>query len=156
MRQAKRIPIVLEKIPWKVFLSDMTELKNNSKVLDAIVLNVTRHLDVIKKKWKEVPDWRLGQLLINEGIVPDYTKLFYTEEDDWLIQHGYCRVEDIKFWGNSYDKEGNRLSETRWVLLKDLDDAHIAAIIDFFDDRGLTINEQYKQYFEERLSRVAK
>lgn len=152
MRNKKRIDIVLKHIPWKQFIQDTTNLNKDSKILDKLVENVKNNLEKIEKEWKEYPDYRLGQLLINNGYIPDYYKLWNIEEDDWLIANKAVKIEDIKFWGNNYDKDMNRLSETRYVLLKDLEDAHIAAILDFFEERMMSINPDYLKYFKTRIN----
>lgn len=141
-------------MPWRQYLQDNTNLSKSSRVLDKLIENITNNLDKIKNKWKEVPDWRLGQLLVNEGYIPDYTKLFYLEEDDWLIEHKACGIEDIKFWGSIFDKEMNRLPQIKYRLLKDLEDAHIQAILDMFNDGLMNINEDYRNYFNKRLEKV--
>lgn len=153
MRNPKRIDIVLTHIPWKIFLEDNINLKKDSKVLDKLVENVTNNLDKIKKQWLEWPSLRLGQLLINEGYVPDGMKLYHVEEDNWLIENKIVSIEDIKFWTSTYDMNNTRLSEPKSKLLRELDDSHIAAIIDWFEDKDTIskINEDYLKYFKERL-----
>lgn len=152
MRNKERIDITLKCMPWKQFIQDTTKLNKDSKILNRLVENVINNIEDIRKQWKKYPDYRLGQLLINQGYIPDYYKLWNVEEDDWLIENKALKIEDIKFWGNTYDKDMNRLSETRYILLKDLEDSHIAAILDFFDDGLVKINENYLKYFNKRIN----
>ena len=151
MRNEKRIPIVLEKISWFNFIQNNTGLGKMSSELSGIVNNIKNNLDTIKKEWLENPDLRLGQLLINNGLAPDLGSLWNVEEDDWLISEDYCNIEDVKFWGRNYDKDMNRLSQTEFVLLKDLTTDHIKAIIKFFADQGKIVNQQYGEYFNKRI-----
>lgn len=152
MRNKERIDIVLKHIPWKQFLQDATNLGKDSKILDKLVENVKNNIENIREIWKNNPDLRLGQLLINEGYVPDYYKLYNFEEDDWMIENKAIKFEDIKFWGSNYDKDMNRLSETKYKLLKDLDDSHISAILDFFEEGLIKINDNYLKYFKTRIN----
>lgn len=152
MRVKKRIDIVLKHIPWKQFLQDTTNLNKDSKILDKLVENVKNNLNIIEKHWKENPDLRLGQLLINEGFIPDYYKLWNIEEDQWLIDNKALSLQDIKFWGSNYDKDMNRLAETKYKLLKDLDDSHISAILDLYEEGMLKIDENYLKYFKTRIN----
>ncbi len=51
-------------------------------------------------------------------------------------------------WGVNYDENMNRLPQTEWRLLKDLNSEHIHAIV----DRGYVENNQfYKEIFKEEL-----
>lgn len=48
-------------------------------------------------------------------------------------------IEDIRnqfTWGQNYDKDGNRLSQTKIALLKDLDSNHILGILKYFTERA--------------------
>ena len=54
------------------------------------IKRIDRILKLISKKWKEYPDCRFGQLLINLRIMPDDSKVWYAEDDaleKWL-EHG--------------------------------------------------------------------
>ena len=55
------------------------------------VKRIDRILKLINKKWKEYPDVRFGQLLINLRIIPDDLKTWYAEDDElekWLENGG--------------------------------------------------------------------
>jgi hypothetical protein len=55
------------------------------------VKRIDRILKLISKKWKEYPDVRFGQLLINLQIIPDDSKTWYAEDDElekWLENGG--------------------------------------------------------------------
>lgn len=47
-------------------------------------------------------------------------------------------------WGRSYDALGNRLPETEWVLIKDLTQDHLGALIVYTKGDKIFVNE--KQY----------
>lgn len=51
------------------------------------------------------------------------------------------------FWGRNYDKDMNKLPETEYILIKDLDTDHIKAIL----DAQFQISDFYKEVFEEEL-----
>lgn len=150
MRNEKRIEIVLKNIPWDKFIEQNCQVSD--KALETIVIKVKDNLPAIEKLWREWPDYRLGQLLINEGYVPDTTRMYNVEEDNWLINNGILKIEDIKFWGSNYDVNMTKLPKTNYKLLKDLEDGHIAAIIDFHGEQSIKINEGYLEYFKKRLN----
>jgi hypothetical protein len=43
---------------------------------------IPRILDYMKRLWKEHPDWRYGQLMINCGLIPDTMQGWLYEDDD--------------------------------------------------------------------------
>ena len=47
---------------------------------------ITVILGEIEKTWKENPDMRFLQLLINMGLIPD-NQVFWNLEDDRIIEH---------------------------------------------------------------------
>lgn len=55
---------------------------------------IDRILYMLKRRWKEVPDWRLGQILINLTYADE--DLFYLEDDEL--------EKRLKIWfGEYYD-----------------------------------------------------
>ena len=112
--------------------------------------------NLIEKEWLKSPDQRFGQLLSNLGLVSkeieDY--IWNIEEDDWLIKNGYCNIEDIKFWGVNYYKNGKQRKSTKYKLLKDLDNDHIQNIIKFFEKYNTLdfLPKDYLKYFNKRIN----
>ena len=43
---------------------------------------IPRVLDLLEKAWKEVPDWRLGQLIENIARDMEWNDAYYMEDDD--------------------------------------------------------------------------
>lgn len=151
MRNKLRIPICLKllfknEIIYK-FLN--TKTAGTAKIL---------HLnwDLIEKTWKENPDLRYGQLLSNLNLVSkeieDY--IWNIEEDNWLIENNYCNLEDIKFWGVNYYKNGKKRKLTKFKLLRDLDLDHIKNIIIFFEKYNSLdkLDKKYLEYFNRRIN----
>ena len=44
---------------------------------------IDRILDKLKEHWKNCPDLRFGQLLINMGIMEDNNQFWHLEDDKW-------------------------------------------------------------------------
>ncbi len=162
MRNKNRIPLILtifdQKNLWKVFIADNTDLNETDiQVLTAASM-IKNNLNKLRKYWLESPDLRLGQSLINLGYVkikPDML-LYNVEEDDWLIEEGYCKTEDIKFWGRNYDESGKRLAKTEYILLRDISDDHVSAILSYFSMTPGKPHPVYKAYFESRQKAILK
>jgi hypothetical protein len=104
----------------------------------------------LKGYWEKNYDQRLGQLLLNNELTENGS-VWHVEEVDWLIENEYLKFEDLNFWGINYDKDGNRLPETQFKLLKDLDLNHIKNIIKWYQDKGLYLNLKYTEYFNKRI-----
>ena len=152
MRQKLRIPICLKLLFQNKILHDFLNTKVTKKVELLSVLH--QNWELIEKEWGKYPDSRFGQLLSNLGLVPkdveDY--IWNIEEDDWLISNGYCNIEDIKFWGVNYYKNGKKRKSTKCVLLKDLKTDHIQNIIKFLEGRLHRIPVKYLEYFNKRIN----
>ena len=154
MRNKLRIPICLELLFQNKILHDFLNTKVTKKVELLSVLH--QNWESIEKTWLLYPDTRFGQLLSNLGLVPkdveDY--IWNIEEDDWLIKNSYCNIEDIKFWGVNYYKNGKQRKTTKFKLLKDLDIDHIRNIIIFFEKYNSLdkLNKEYLEYFNKRIN----
>lgn len=152
MRNPNRIPICLTLFSNENVLLNF--LKDPNKYLRT---NIYYNWDLIKETWLKYPDLRFGQLLCNLRLIPDIDiedEIWSIEEDNWLIDNGYCKLEDIKFWGVNYYKNGKKRKSTKYKLLKDLDLDHIKNIIKFFENyNNLTyLNKQYLEYFNKRIN----
>ena len=151
MRNSKRIPVVLDLMLNKEILLHFLNT-SSQKLIDDLYNN----WEEIKEAWLKSPDQRFGQLLSNLGLVPKDIKdyIWNIEEDDWLIKNDYCNIEDIKFWGINYYKNGKKRKSTKYKLLKYLDINHIENIIIFFEKYNSLdkLNKEYLEYFNKRIN----
>ncbi len=149
MRQLERIDIILDVLDIKQFLLD---LEIDPKIADDCDIKVIECWEEFVKFWKKNPDQRLTQCLINIGFLSNLPGFwYYKEEDQYCIDKGLLKTEEIRFWGQNYDKKGKRLPKTNYILLKDLKTDHIQAILEYFKDRLYQLPTSYKEYFYERL-----
>ena len=151
MRNKLRVSIVSD-----LMLNKETLLHFLNTPSQKLIDNIYNNWGKIKEEWLKSPDQRFGQLLSNLGLVPKNVEnyIWNIEEDDWLIKNGYCNIEDIKFWGINYYKNGKQRKSTKYKLLKDLDDDHIRNIIKFFEDNNAInqLNKEYLEYFNKRIN----
>ena len=152
MRNSKRIPVVLDLMLNKEILLHFLNT-SSQKLIDDLYNN----WEEIEEEWLKYPDCRLGQLLVNLNLIPSKdieNYIWNIEEDDWLIKNGYCNIEDIKFWGVNYYKNGKQRKTTKFKLLKDLDIDHIRNIIIFFEKYNSLdkLNKEYLEYFNKRIN----
>ena len=154
MRNKHRIPICLKLLFQNKILHHFLSTKVTKKVELLSILH--QNWELIEKKWNNNPDQRFGQLLSNVNLVDKEIEdhIWNIEEDDWLIQNGYCNIEDIKFWGINYYKNGKQRKSTKYKLLKDLDNDHIQNIIKFFEKYNALdqLPKDYLKYFNKRIN----
>lgn len=151
MRNLNRIPICLKLLFVNKTLYDF--LSTNTP---GWAKKLHENWELIEKEWYKSPNQRFGQLLSNMGLVSKEIedKIWNIEEDNWLIKNGYCNIENIKFWGVNYYKNGKKRKTTKYKLLKDLDGDHIRNIIKFFEDNNAInqLNKEYLEYFNKRIN----
>ena len=151
MRNKLRVSIVSD-----LMLNKETLLHFLNTPSQKLIDNIYNNWGKIKEEWLKSPDQRFGQLLSNLGLVSknveNYT--WNIEEDDWLIRNGYCNIENIKFWGVNYYKNGKKRKSTKYKLLKDLDKDHIKNIIKWFEDQNALhrLNKEFLKYFNKRIN----
>ena len=156
MRNKLRIPICLKLLFQNKILSKfLGDYPNNKHLKCGYAKRIHENWNLIEETWLEHPDLRFGQLLCNLRLIPDIdieNHIWNIEEDDWLIKNGYCNIEDIKFWGVNYYKNGKQRKTTKCVLLKDLKTDHIQNIIKFLEGRLHRIPVKYLEYFNKRIN----
>lgn len=164
MRRPERIPIILE------LLKDNT---NKRKVLgvyftpkegtqlevgmpyfeiDNIVKKWDEMFEEFSAFWKQIPDLRLSQVLVNYDILINYAGFWYYLDDEiTMISTNLLQPRDIYFWGQNYDKDLNKLPETNWLLIKNMSKDHIEAILKDVKDEKIKVGEKYIEYFNNEL-----
>jgi len=149
MRNIKRIDRFLELVDNENLLTNIWKLPLDNGNLRAVLSLITVKDKEIELYWKERPDFRYSQVLIGMGIIPNFPGWwFYTEEDDILEQQG-CVPSSFILWGVNFDKDMNRLPETDYRFICDLETGHIQAIL----DGEWTKHPTYVKAFNDELNR---
>jgi len=152
MKSIKRIPIVLKHMNWELFVEQNVP-NITQTVKNLLVRRLENNHDNIKKTWERYYYFKLSKILIDLNYLPASNRLEAVNESDWLVNNKLCSPEDIYFWSRSRDSTGNKLLEPELILLKDLKNDHISAILDYCEENSITIIENYKQYFKKRLNK---
>ena len=148
-RNIKRIDRFLELVNNENLLTNIWELPLDNGDLRAVLSLIAVKNKEITEFWKENPDLRYSQVLVNMGIIPNYPGFWYfTEEDEILEQQG-LPLSEYMLWGVNFDKDMNRLPETDYRFICDLDTDHIEAIL----DGQWTKNLRYIAAFNDELNR---
>lgn len=97
----------------------------------------TKLFSFYRHDYREYTDKEGNFMFIDGGV--DYIRYSVDEENSWLTEAEISDViQDIREqykWGVNYDKNMNKLPETKYVLLKDLDTTHIFNIITYILNR---------------------
>jgi hypothetical protein len=144
MRPTERIDNFLEKVDKELLA--IRWFGNEVDPEEDYYININNE---VIKYWKENPDQRIGQVLINLNILPDNFKIWNDEENDILKAQG-LPPEEYLFWGSNYDKDMNRIPLI-YRLIKDLDTDHINAIYDHILKAHGKLSEDYKIAFRNVL-----
>lgn len=120
MRPVERIDNFLKLVDW---------LKVSER-WSITPLDLYKALDVNNylEYWKENPDQRIGQVLINLELIPDSFKIWNDEESDILIDQGVA-PEDCLYWTSIFNKDNQKLLQPITKLISDLETDHINAIL---------------------------
>jgi len=138
MRPKERIDDFLAKVNW-------SELQKKWKIP---VLEIDT--EFIRKSWKENPDQRIGQLLINLGLIEDSLEKWVTEEATILIDQG-LPPEECLYWTSMYDENEVLLETPKTRLVATLTPEHINNIITFMYNYGGRISPDMQKAFDNVL-----
>lgn len=147
MRPIERIDNFLARIDWDWLLNTHWKDCEHQKINKIIGL-----LPFFESYWKENPDLRIGQLLINLGFVIDNPQVWNDEESDILKAQG-LPPEEYLFWTSVYDKDEKLLENPITKLIKNLDKSHILAIKSHFNKKGVFISPDYVTAFNNVLEK---
>lgn len=103
MRLHERIPVFLKLVDWTVLVKELGLSNGTDTNTQGLVNNIKDNLGTIVYEWTRNPDLRIGQLLINLGVLPDHLELWNLEYDEILKKQG-IESRLFLFWG-TYGKE---------------------------------------------------
>lgn len=151
MRRPERIPIIME------VLKDHDKLVNVLSTYGEEFIQYLPHvvdkLNTIEDIWKQIPDYRLSQILIYQDVIPNIPGMwFYKEDEDVMVESGCLEERDIYFWGKNFTKEGKKLSQTEYILIKDMGTSHIKSILRDNEEGLMTTSKKYLEMFNRELN----
>lgn len=151
MRAIERIELFLDKVDLKKLLNQTWNIIVEQDELEDTLWIINSHKNDINKFWKENPDLRFSQVLINMGIIsniPGYW--YYMEESEILEKQGYP-PEEVNYWGVYFDKDMNPLENPYYAPLSTLNTEHLKAILNGgFVKNNTKYQEIIKKILKER------
>lgn len=136
MRQVERIDNFLAKVDWN-YLMDRWKVNKDLVKSICYASNPT-----VPEYWKENPDQRIGQVLINLNLIPDDLFIWNDEEHEILLDQG-VPMREVYTWTSYYDKDKNRLATPVIKFIKDLDTDHVENIIEHLHGK-----EEHRDWLE--------
>jgi hypothetical protein len=147
MRPIERIDNFLKLVDWK-------KLARRWLFAPIVLFDKCGYADIVDidvvPYWKNNPDQRIGQVLINLGLISDTIQIWSDEEHDILISQG-VNPEDCVYWGVNYDKNRNPLPKTEWKLISELTTDHIEKILEEVHKGMYNISNDYITIFKSIL-----
>jgi hypothetical protein len=150
MRPIERIDNFINLIDWNWLLYTKWKLDKEDLVAKTICY---MNNPTLIEAWKENPDQRIGQLLINLGLIDDSMERWCTEECDILIDQG-IPPEECLYWTSMYDKDENLLDEPLTRKVSDLTKSHITNILTFMKTHNGRISPQMETAFQNVLNKT--
>ena len=148
-RNIKRIDRFLELVDNENLLTNIWKLPLKDDSLRTVLSLIAVKDKEITEFWKANPDLRYSQVLINIGILPNYPGFWYMYEDEDNLQDQGVDPAMFMLWGVNFDKDMNRLPETDYRFICDLETDHIQAIL----DGNWTRHPDYLKAFNNELNR---
>ena len=129
MRREARIENFLEKVNIKDLLLNIWKIYPNDIDAESYEKIIINNIDTIREFWHENYDLRFSQVLINLGLIENFPGFWYNYEEEYILKEQGYKPRDYIFWGNVYDKNGKKLDEVNYILIKNMNTDHIQNLI---------------------------
>jgi len=127
MRLKERIPIFIERVNWPSLLTTIWKINLKSEDINEILININaRKLD-IKNYWLLNQDQRISQVLVNLGIIPNMSGIWYYMEEIEILKELGVPPRDYLLWGHYIDRKNP--NSLRYSVIKELSSDHIKNIL---------------------------
>jgi len=145
MRIKERIPVFLEKVDWPSLLTKVWKLDLSSEILNDLIIEINASKEEIKNYWLMYQDQRISQVLINLGLIPNMSGLWYYMEELEILKELGIPPREYLLWGHYIDRKNPE--SLRYSPIKDLSTEHIKNIL----KEEHTKREDYLSAFDSEL-----
>ena len=137
MRNKERIPIFLNLVDWTEYISSVIPkpetgifrtYRFNQRV-QRYVNYIKHHITTIRNAWLELPDYRIAQILIHLGILPNYPGFWFYKECYEILDEQGIPLEEYLYWTSTLDANLKKRPSPVRILIKDLETTHIINIL---------------------------
>ena len=157
MRPKERIPIFIKYINIrKLIVGWFANEKIPCFSMNKAIKEITTKILYLKQYWDDNPDLRFSQVLVSTGVLPNIAGTWYYDEELAILLNQGCKIREVMLWGRNKDEKGDRLLKTEWILLQDMSDDHIKAILDDVKTKKYKLGDQYLTMFRDELVYRAK
>jgi len=134
MRPTERIDNFIQKVDWKFLIERWFGEQGDRGLFIDINYKIINY-------WKENPDQRIGQVLINLGLLPDNFNV-WNDEERYILKDQGLAPEEYLFWGSIYDKDMNPIPLMH-KLIKDMDTDHIEKVLTLYTGEESRLSTEY-------------
>ena len=152
-RIVDRIPLFISRVRVMDILLKLwheTEDQEDKIDFDSIVEFV--HSPAFAVYWTSNPDLRFGQLMVNEGF-NIFDAIYNLEESDILNQYCGLSRPESHIWDSNYNEDGSEWERTIYRFIDELDDKHLATMVDEANQGVRYYNPVMVDIFVEELHR---
>jgi len=148
MRNEVRIDNFLNKVNIRDLLLNIWKICDDNNI-DQIEKSITDNINNIKNNWYISQHLRFSQILVNFNYIPNIPGTWYYYENDEILKKQGWKPRDYIFWASIYDKDGNKLNEYKYSLIKDLNISHMQKLI----DNDWISNDYLRKIVEQEINR---
>jgi len=102
------------------------------------------------EEWNKYPDQRIGQCLINIGILKDDFKI-WNDEDMNILYDSSTDLTGLLEWTSIYDADENPLKNPIKKPINKLTTPHILNILEYFKKNNQYLHPIYREAFKQEL-----
>jgi hypothetical protein len=147
MRPIERIDNFLKLVDWNWLLYEKWKIDKEDLVAKKICYMTNPTLPEV---WKQNPDQRIGQLLINLGLIDDSLERWVIEDSTILIDQG-IEPEEVLYWTSMYNENSEILETPITRKVSTLTEEHIIRILAFMVEHGGRISPDMQKAFDNML-----
>lgn len=160
MRNIVRIDNFLNKVDIRNLLLNIWKICDDSNI-DQVEKTILDNISSIREYWNDYSDLRFGQVLVNQGYLPNMSGYWYYYEENDILKEQGLKPREYLYWGSIFNSNGERLSDTKYSLIKDLTIEHMQKLVIGGwlrnDDIDKVINDELKLKLRaEKLKKINK
>lgn len=155
MRNPERIGIFLRLVDWDKLEDRWTITVDNEKYKpsnEPLKQVYEDNKEAIVDYWEMFPDQRIGQVLINLGLILDGF-FIWNDEEYLILEDQGIEPREYYLWGSVFNKDGSVREETKWTVIKDLETEHLHNILKAYYNKTVSITDHMLKVLQDEKER---